>query len=64
MNLQEFKDTIAEAAFGMTRDEAHKEGICIVCKKPPILVTEADKREYKISAICGKCWPEVVGPES
>ncbi len=60
-SLQDFKDNQAQATFGMTTANAHQQGICISCKKTPVHKTELDKKEYEISALCGKCWDFIMG---
>lgn len=66
-SLQALKDQLARAATGMTKAEAHAQGICIHCKKPVSEhgpCSEASKREYQITGIYGdKCWDEFLGPE-
>jgi hypothetical protein len=42
--------------FGMTVREAHDAGICIACKEPPQLNTEAARNEYRISGLCEDCF--------
>jgi hypothetical protein len=58
-SLQELKDTIARAAFGMTKAEAHAKGICIDCKATPRIMSDAGKREYLISGLCEPCFDKV-----
>jgi hypothetical protein len=59
-SLQDFKDAMSKAAFGITKDEAIKRNICIYCKKSIFdhkPSSEAGKREYQISGIYGdECW--------
>lgn len=43
-------------AFGMTRAQAHEQGVCVKCGKPPIFYTEAGRREWRISAVCEPCF--------
>jgi glyoxylate carboligase len=61
--LQRFVDDAARRAHGMTKAEAHAQGICIACKQPPPLSTDADRREYAVSALCGACFDASIPPE-
>jgi hypothetical protein len=63
MNLQAFKDELSVAATGITKADAHKQGICIKCKQPPTFSTEAGQREYGISGMCEPCWDELFSGE-
>lgn len=61
-NLNELIDEFAKKLFGITKKEAHWKEICIKCKRS---VEEfkremdvLDKEEYKISALCPKCYAE------
>lgn len=56
---------LAERAFGMTRPEAHRLGLCVRCKRDvsPAHLTDVDAKEYEFSAICPKCWGEIFPPE-
>ena len=60
MNLNEFKDALSRAAFGMTKAEAHKQCICISCKKPIVLNSEKEAAEYRISGLCGECYDKAM----
>jgi len=55
-DLQQFRDAAGREAFGMTREEALAQGVCISCKRPPTFSTEAGRREYALSAICEPCF--------
>ena len=57
-NLQDFKDSLAKDAHGITAQEAWSKGICIDCKQPagPKCHTPDGKGEYRISATCEECW--------
>jgi hypothetical protein len=65
--IQDFKDGLAIAATGMTKSQAHAEGICIACKKPISQhgpSSDAGIREYQITGIYGdECWDAFLGPE-
>ena len=60
MSLKDFKDDLSRMATGMTRDEAHAKGICIVCKKPPTFYSDAGRREYQITGYCEPCWDKLM----
>lgn len=59
--IQEFTNRLAEDTFGMTKEEAQAEGLCINCRERaiPKCYSEAGKREYKISGLCEKCFDEI-----
>ncbi len=61
MSLQDFKDALSRAATGMTKGEAHANGVCVECKQPwhPRTHTEAGRREYAISGMCEDCFDEL-----
>ncbi len=63
MNLQEFKDEYSRYCYGMTKEEAHRDGVCIHCQLDwePRTYSSAGRREYKISGLCEQCWDELVG---
>jgi hypothetical protein len=58
MNLGDLKDELSQAAFGITKAEAHSKGICIECKELalPKCYSEAGKKEYQISGMCEACF--------
>ena len=62
--LTAFKEELAEATFGITTAQAHKDGICIHCKEP--ITEHVDSKiefdEYCISGLCGMCWTRIVMP--
>ena len=61
MSLQNFKDMISTEAFGMTTKEALHQGVCIDCKDNIDEIgfpTEADEKDYQITGLCWKCYPE------
>ena len=57
--LKNLKEDFGKALYGMTANEAREQGICIRCKEPIVFQTEADIREYAMSALCSKCWDEI-----
>lgn len=62
-NLTRFLDTLAGSTFGITREEAQRRMICIDCKQPPGELTGADASEYRISALCPKCFDKITSPK-
>ena len=58
--LQQFKNQLTKNIFGVTKEEAQTEGLCVNCKEPalPKCYSEAGKAEYKISGLCEKCFDE------
>ena len=64
---QENKDTLSKAAFGITRDEAHKQNICVECRqdvdKEGRIYSPAGAREYRISGVCEKCFDSMFGDD-
>lgn len=61
--LQQFKDDVARAHHGITMREALARRICIDCKQPPALRTDAERREYQISGLCGPCYDKLYPEE-
>lgn len=61
MNLKNSKDELSKAAYGMTRDEAVRRGICIHCRKPaaPKIYSAAGTMEYRISGLCEECFDKI-----
>jgi hypothetical protein len=60
--LQDFKDNLSRMATGMTKSEAHHQGVCIECKQPEPMSrchTELGRKEYYISGICEECWDKM-----
>ena len=56
--LQQFKDSVAVAAFGITKAAVQQQGLCISCKQPaiPKCYSYEGKREYRISGMCEECF--------
>ena len=63
MDLQKFLDDGFREGFGMTREEAWKQSVCVQCKKPPVFHTEAGRREYGLSAMCEPCFDQMFEEE-
>lgn len=71
--LDEFLDQGYTEGFGMTRQEAQKQEICVQCKKPihypgiagdqGAIYTEAGLREYRMSAMCESCFDSMFEEE-
>jgi len=61
--LKQFQENAAQNTFGMTREEAWEQEICINCKKDwkPRTYSNNGKEEYKISALCEYCYDEIMG---
>jgi len=60
MSLQEFKDKMTKAMYGITVQEAIEQEICIECRKPKNWYSEAGKREYYISGLCEHCFDKIM----
>lgn len=54
--MSAFLDTLAGRLYGETHAEASARGVCIRCKKPPVFLTDAGRREWGISGICEPCF--------
>jgi hypothetical protein len=60
--IESFIDKYTESVFGLSRTDAIKLDICVVCHDPiegfrdPLSV-----KEYKISGMCQKCQDQVFG---
>ena len=57
--LQKFKDNLAFSCYGMTVAEAHEQGVCISCGKPPTFYSDAGRKEYQISALGEPCFDRI-----
>lgn len=64
-SLKNFKDTMASQIFGMTVEEAHKEGVCVDCRQPwgDNTYSPSGEKEYRISGLCEKCFDKITGDE-
>lgn len=59
MSLQDFKDSLSKSAFGITKQQAIRQGICISCRRKDPLShckTDAGQKEYYISGMCEECF--------
>ena len=56
--MTSFNEYVAKAAFGITKAEAHRRGICISCleKALPKCYSEEGLEEYRLSGICEACF--------
>lgn len=69
--LDRHADDCARAAFGRTKADAHRDGICIKCgssvyfdadsRLSGAIYTPAGLREYGISGLCEHCFDELAG---
>lgn len=60
-SLEDFKEFMANKAFGMTKKEAHAKDICVCCKEPwqPKTYTQLGRKEYQISGLCEECFERI-----
>ena len=58
MTMQDFRDSLANALFGMSFSEAKAKGICVECKEPALAkcYSEAGRKEFMISGMCEQCF--------
>ncbi len=56
-------DTQGIRVFGMTKREAHRNGVCISCHKPPTFYSQAGRKEYFISGLCEPCFDQLTDDE-
>lgn len=63
--MSRIADTLAVRLWGRTAAEARHDGICVRCGEPfdPDAHDELERREYQITALCGRCWTAIMGPE-
>jgi hypothetical protein len=58
--MVKYLDNYAAAIFGMTQQQARRQGICIRCKaRPPEDMDAYAQREYSISALCPECFDQI-----
>jgi hypothetical protein len=62
---EENKEALSVAAFGITKEEALRQGICVQCRQEalPKCHSDAGRREYRISGMCEMCFDEMFGGE-
>ena len=63
MSLGDFLTNGYLEQFGMTKEGAQSDGVCVACKKPPVFYSEAGRREYRISALCEPCFDKMFPPD-
>jgi len=56
--LDNWRNDLAVALFGMTNEEAQREGLCICCKEAVDQSSMADeeKQKYEVHALCPICY--------
>lgn len=61
--VQKMKGDMSKELFGMTKDEAVSQGICVNCKEKafPKCYTIDGWSEYCISGMCEQCFDEICG---
>lgn len=54
-------DKLTKDVFGMTKNEAQNDGICICCHQEakPKCYSDAGLREYQISGLCEECFDNI-----
>jgi len=62
-SLLKLQNALSQSLYGMTKDKAVAEGICISCREPALAncYSEAGRREYRISGLCEKCFDDICG---
>lgn len=66
IDLNKFKEELAKKAFkGMSPQQAWEKDICIKCKQPaiPNCYSFEGLKEYRISALCEKCFDNMFEEE-
>jgi hypothetical protein len=61
----ELRDNLAMRLFGKKYSDAVRLNICIKCEQPMNLhmLSTEDRHEYLMSALCPKCYAEIMGEE-
>ena len=59
--MRNYVKRLSKEIYGLSIDEAHRQGVCIQCKEKaiPKCYSNAGYREYKISGLCEKCFDEI-----
>lgn len=59
--LDAFKDYVSVQAYGITKQQAHDNGICVNCKQSVRgkVNNDIDYREYMISGLCPSCFDNI-----
>jgi hypothetical protein len=57
--MNDILDRLAKSLFGISRSDAIKQGICVSCKEKPVFADKTEVDEYKISALCDKCFNRI-----
>ena len=54
-------DKMGQELFGLSRTDAHNDGVCIKCGQPALAncYSEAGRREYKLSGLCELCFDKM-----
>ena len=52
---------LAQALYGMTKEEALHKGVCISCKLLATWYSGAGEAEYRISGLCEPCFDKITG---
>lgn len=52
----ELQKEMSRDVFGMTKEDALAQNICIQCKRVPTFSSDAGRREYQISGVCEPCF--------
>lgn len=67
VDLNRLKGELAKEAFGITKEEAIEQAICINCRQPistpGLFYSMAGRREYAISGICEVCFDKMWGED-
>ena len=60
-SLRSLSQMLEKDLYGMTQEDANKNGVCINCKKEalPRCYSDAGKKEYTISGLCEQCFDEL-----
>lgn len=62
LTIEEVKEDLGKYIYGKSREKCLEDGICIDCGEKALLNCYSDLgiREYKISALCEKCWDKLM----